>query len=171
MSSYSASIASTAVTKRADSPKASSAFFQVTTDQTEETRALGERLAAQLLPGDVVALIGPLGSGKTVFVQGVCRGLEVTSSVLSPTFALVHEYDGLLPVYHIDCNRISEPQEMIALGLDEYIDKRSVCIIEWAERLSGCLPPETIEVTFRTDSESASRRYIAIQGLRSGAAL
>ena len=118
-----------------------------------------------------MALSGPLGGGKTVFVQGACRGLGVTTSVLSPTFAIVHEYAGLLPVYHIDCNRITEVVDMVALGLDEYLDSGAVTFIEWAERILPLLPEERIEVTFSADPEIESRRYVTIERRASKAAL
>ena len=112
----------------------------------EETAALGERLAATLGPGDVVGLIGELGAGKTVFVQGLVRGLGATAPVTSPTFVLVNEYRGRLPVHHVDAYRTGSLSELVALGLLEMFDQDGITVVEWAEKLRPLLPPRTILV-------------------------
>lgn len=109
-----------------------------------ETEAFGRRLAADLQPGDVVALHGDLGAGKTHLVRGVAAGLGVPpAEVSSPTFTLVHEYMGAVPVVHIDAYRIEHPEEMRRLGFDEYLDGEAVVLVEWPERIAPVLPAYT----------------------------
>lgn len=118
------------------------------TSSPEETFLLAEHLGRLLEPGDVVALIGELGSGKTLFAQGLARGLEVPGSfaVTSPTFTLVNEYPGRLTFYHLDLYRINGPAQCVDLGLDELLYGQGAAAIEWAERLGAELPEERLEV-------------------------
>jgi tRNA threonylcarbamoyladenosine biosynthesis protein TsaE len=121
-----------------------------TTSGEEETRALGRAFARRLRPGDCVALVGPLGSGKTRFVQGVCEGLGAPAAASSPTFTLVHEYrGGRTPVFHFDLYRIRSQREVIDLAFEEYLDAGGVCLIEWAERARDLLPARRYEIAFR----------------------
>jgi tRNA threonylcarbamoyladenosine biosynthesis protein TsaE len=113
----------------------------------EDTQALGRRLGARLGPGDVVACIGPLGAGKTCFLQGLARGLGVTADVTSPTFVLVNEYHGRLRVYHVDAYRTGSLTELVDLGLEEMLHGPGVTVVEWADKLLPLLPPRTITVT------------------------
>ena len=113
----------------------------------EETQALGERLGRRLGTGDVVACIGPLGAGKTCFLQGLARGLGVTTAVTSPTFVLVNEYRGRLPVYHVDAYRTRSLGELVDVGLEEMLHGEGVTIIEWADKLLPLLPPRAITVS------------------------
>ena len=109
-----------------------------------QTRRLGARLAKLLLPGDLIALVGELGTGKTRFVQGVGQGLGVQETIISPTFTLVREYRGAeirLPLYHIDLYRIESTGEIATFGLEEYLYGNGVCIIEWADRLTNAQLP------------------------------
>ena len=117
----------------------------------EETRALGERLGRQLLPGEVVAFSGDLGAGKTCMIQGVCAGLEVEDAVNSPTFILINEYTGrahgrAVYVYHFDLYRLRNQIELEALGAEEYFYSQGICLVEWAERAHAALPPRRREV-------------------------
>jgi tRNA threonylcarbamoyladenosine biosynthesis protein TsaE len=118
-----------------------------------QTRRLGARLAELLSPGDVIALAGGLGTGKTRFVQGVGRGLGVQETIISPTFTFVREYGGAsvrLMLFHIDLYRIEDVAEVATLGLDEYLYGDGVCLIEWADRLtSSQLPAEHLWIDFR----------------------
>jgi tRNA threonylcarbamoyladenosine biosynthesis protein TsaE len=116
------------------------------TTSPEETDAAGQRLGATLTAGDVVALTGELGAGKTVFVQGVVRALGVTAGATSPTFVLVNEYRGRLPVHHVDAYRTISLAELLDLGLEEMMDGDGVTIIEWAERLEPVLPARAVRV-------------------------
>jgi tRNA threonylcarbamoyladenosine biosynthesis protein TsaE len=113
----------------------------------EDTLALGRRLGERLGPGDVVACIGPLGAGKTCFLQGLARGLGVTADVTSPTFVLVNEYHGRLRVYHVDAYRTGSLTELVDLGLEEMLHGPGVTVVEWADKLLPLLPPRTITVT------------------------
>jgi tRNA threonylcarbamoyladenosine biosynthesis protein TsaE len=111
-----------------------------------ETQAIGERLGARLGPGAVVACTGELGAGKTCFLQGLARGLGVTDPVTSPTFVLVNQYRGRLPVYHLDAYRTGSLSELVDLGLEEMLHGDGVTVIEWADKLLPLLPARTIRV-------------------------
>ncbi|MCB0153902.1 MAG: tRNA (adenosine(37)-N6)-threonylcarbamoyltransferase complex ATPase subunit type 1 TsaE [Anaerolineae bacterium] len=125
-----------------------------------QTHRLGARLAEYLGPGDVVALEGDLGSGKTRWVQGVCRGLGVSGPVVSPTFTLVNEYhDGRLPIYHIDLYRLDSVAEIETFGLDDYLYGDGVTLIEWADRISGQLPPAHLTIQLH-HMEMTKRRVV-----------
>lgn len=111
-----------------------------------ETRALGRALAAVARPGTVLALIGDLGAGKTAFVQGIGEGLEVPDPVVSPTFVLVAEHEGRLPLLHADLYRV-EPAELPGLGLEEALERwRGVAAVEWAERAPEVLPEDHLAI-------------------------
>ena len=112
----------------------------------EETQAVGEALGARLGPGAVVACVGELGAGKTCFLQGVARGLGVTTDVTSPTFVLVNVYRGRLPVYHMDAYRTESLLEVVDLGLEEMLDGEGVTLIEWADKVRALLPARAIVV-------------------------
>ena len=100
---------------------------------TAETEDFAEKFAQKLSSGDVIALFGGLGMGKTAFVRGLARGLSVTSEVSSPTFALVHEYDGKIPVYHFDMYRINSLEDLFSTGFFDYLDSSGIMVIEWSE--------------------------------------
>ena len=119
----------------------------ISTHSAEETREAGERLARTLGPGDVVALAGELGAGKTCFVQGLARGLGASTWPTSPTFVLVNEYRADLPIHHVDAYRVAGPAEMVDVGLLELIDGDGVTVIEWADKVAVLLPPHTIHVS------------------------
>lgn len=112
----------------------------------EETQAVGEALGARLGPGAVVACVGELGAGKTCFLQGVARGLGVTTDVTSPTFVLVNVYRGRMPVYHMDAYRTESLLEVVDLGLEEMLDGDGVTLIEWADKVRPLLPARAIVV-------------------------
>ena len=126
----------------------------VFTKGPEETHRLGIELAGELEPQTVLALIGDLGSGKTCLTQGICAGLEVEDYVTSPSFTLINEYRGRLPVYHFDLFRIEDPREMLDLGCEEYFYGDGVCIIEWAEKMGSLLPRERIEIRLKRTGET-----------------
>ena len=111
----------------------------------EETLEIGKLLGENAAPGEVYALIGDLGAGKTVFTKGFAQGLGIEEPVNSPTFTILQIYEeGRIPLYHFDVYRIEEPEEMEEVGFDEYIDGDGVCLIEWAGRIGDLLPPEVI---------------------------
>jgi tRNA threonylcarbamoyladenosine biosynthesis protein TsaE len=142
----------------------------------EETYLLAEQLGRVLIPGDVVALIGELGSGKTIFCQGLARGLEVPESfyITSPTFTIVNQYPGRIPFYHIDLYRVSGVAEVSELGLEEVIYGQGVVAIEWAERLDEHLPEGRLEIhlsfagefsrnlAFQACGETSERRLLLL---------
>ena len=132
------------------------------TKDPEETRAAAARLAAELAPGAVVALVGPLGAGKTCFVQGLADALGVEQAVTSPTYTLANEYRGRMPVYHLDLYRIDAPDQALDLGIDEYFEGRGVTLIEWAERAEDVFPARTVRVTLRPGAGD-SERHITIE--------
>lgn len=117
----------------------------------EQTRALGEAVGRLADAGDVIALIGELGTGKTLFVGGLAGGLGVDPAtyVSSPTFTIIHRYRGRLPLYHIDLYRIETPEAFLNLGLDEYLQRDGVTAIEWAEHGWGYLPKEILTLRLR----------------------
>jgi tRNA threonylcarbamoyladenosine biosynthesis protein TsaE len=112
----------------------------------EETLQLGKSLGSLLVAGDIILLFGDLGAGKTSLTQGICYGLELDkdSYIRSPTFTLINEYPGRLPIYHIDLYRIDSQKEIYSLGLEEILFNRGVTIIEWAEKLRSPKNPETL---------------------------
>ena len=122
---------------------------------------MGERLGATLGPGDVVALTGELGAGKTCFVQGLARGLGAAIWPTSPTFVLVNEYRADLPIHHVDAYRVAGPAEMVDVGLLELIDGDGVTVIEWADTVAALLPPRTIHVAI--DGVGDEPRTISIR--------
>jgi len=117
-----------------------------------QTRRIGARLGTLVGPGDVLCLVGDLGTGKTCFVQGLGQGLAIEGPITSPTFTLINEYrdgrDGLT-FYHIDLYRVSGVQEALDFGLEEYLYGEGVCAIEWAERVESALPRERLWITLR----------------------
>jgi tRNA threonylcarbamoyladenosine biosynthesis protein TsaE len=129
----------------------------------EVTEALGRRLGALLFPGAVVALDGPLGAGKTQLVRAVAAGLGLadTRIVTSPTFVLLQEYSARLPVYHFDAYRLRSEAEFFDLGGHEYLAGEGVSLIEWAERIPGCLPREHLSI--RLEVTGASSRHVVLE--------
>jgi tRNA threonylcarbamoyladenosine biosynthesis protein TsaE len=134
--------------------KSTSATLDVISHSVDQTRRLGARLAELLAPGDVLVLGGTLGAGKTVFAQGVASGLGIEEPVTSPTFTLIHEYEGRLPLYHVDLYRIGGEVEAGDLGLEDYVYGDGVTLIEWAERAAGLLPPARLSVLLRPVAET-----------------
>lgn len=132
------------------------------------TVALGTRLAAALSPPCVVALVGPLGAGKTRLVQAVAAALDVKEDVTSPTFVLINEYrSGRVPIYHLDAYRLNDEDEFIELGIEEYFAGVAsagpgLTFVEWGDRFPDCLPPGTI--TIRIDVLGKSQRRVEITG-------
>jgi tRNA threonylcarbamoyladenosine biosynthesis protein TsaE len=130
----------------------------IVTKTADQTQALGELIGSQLQSGIVIQLIGTLGSGKTCFVQGLARGLAVPREydITSPTYALVHEYPGRLPLAHVDLYRIADEMDAESIGLLDLMDSRTVVAVEWADRLDdGFWPRESLHLLFQThDDES-----------------
>lgn len=133
------------------------------THSAAETEALGEALAAHLHGGDVVAYRGGLGMGKTAFTRGLARGLGYEGRVTSPTFTIVNEYMGRLPLFHFDMYRLGDSEELFDIGWEDYLDRGGVCAVEWSENVSDALPQDTIYVEIRREAEQDSR-VITITG-------
>lgn len=130
---------------------------ETTTLDPAATRALAARLAAVARAGDVIALRGDLGAGKTVFAKGFGAGLGVRETIASPTFILMAEYEGRLPLFHLDCYRLADASDAVASGL---LDERlgtGVTLVEWAERLGEALPAARLEVAIDGGGEGARR--------------
>ena len=129
-----------------------------------ETENLGEALAAQLNAGDVIAYRGGLGAGKTAFTRGLARGLGYAGRVTSPTFTIVNEYKGKIPLFHFDMYRLGDEDELFDIGWEDYLERGGVCAVEWSERVSAALPPETITVTIERSVECQDWRKITVEG-------
>lgn len=129
------------------------------------TQQLGRALGETAQPGLVVALVGNLGAGKTRFVQAAAEGLDIPrEAVNSPTFVLIHEYEGRLPVYHFDTYRLGDIDEFLELGADEYMSGDGVCFIEWADRMEEVLPKDRLTITFAITGELTRRLTLAASG-------
>jgi len=130
--------------------------------------ALGRQFGRLLLPGAVVGLTGPLGAGKTHFVRAVSEGLGLTQerAVSSPTFVLIQEYEGRLPIYHFDAYRLRNEREFLELGVREYFDGEGVCLIEWADKVPAALPAETLQVVLDVTGEQSRRFTFQAHGAR-----
>jgi tRNA threonylcarbamoyladenosine biosynthesis protein TsaE len=135
-------------------------------DSEEATLALAAEFAATLRPGDAVALHGPLGAGKTLFSRGVARALGYEGPVSSPSYALVHEYEGKVPVYHMDLYRLAPGADWEEIGLAHYLDGHGICLVEWPERLPEGWNPFTHEVTLEHDGESGRKIRVARRASR-----
>jgi tRNA threonylcarbamoyladenosine biosynthesis protein TsaE len=115
----------------------------------ERTAAIARRLARTLPSGTVLALVGPLGAGKTAFVKGLAAGLGLPPrETVSPTFTLIHEHPGPVPLFHADLYRLAGPDEAAELGLEDYAERGGILAVEWAERAAGLLPADTVTVRF-----------------------
>lgn len=126
--------------------------YRFNTDSSEDTMELAGWLAEKLGPGDVITLKGDLGAGKTVFTKGLARGLGITRNVNSPTYTIIKEYNGRLPLYHMDVYRLESGEE--DLGYDEYFEGEGVTVIEWAERIKERLPSERLDIAIERTGEN-----------------
>src|SRR5690606_25314957 len=114
-----------------------------------ETQELAQALGRLAQPGTILVLAGPLGAGKTSFVQGLALGLDITGVVNSPTFTIVKEYRGRLPLFHFDLYRLDDPEELWELGLDDYLAAGGVCALEWGERAAALLPRDRLDIALQ----------------------
>lgn len=134
-----------------------------TTHSEQATIEYGEQFAKQLKPGDVVALYGDLGSGKTHFIQGVCKGLGVHEHVASPTFTIVNEYQARgIAIYHFDFYRLTSVREIREIGFDEYTQRGGICLIEWAEKAEDLLPRQRYDVRMES-ADDPNTRNVSIE--------
>ena len=130
----------------------------------EETERFGEQLAASLSPGSVVAYTGTLGMGKTAFTRGLAKGLGCRGRVTSPTFTVVNEYDGKIPLFHFDMYRLGSSDELFDIGWEDYLNRGGVCAVEWSERVTDALPDDTVFVDMQRHAENENWRIITITG-------
>jgi tRNA threonylcarbamoyladenosine biosynthesis protein TsaE len=121
-------------------------LFVMRTNSPEETFSFAEKLARFLKEGMVIAITGELGAGKTLFAQGIARGLGVKDTVTSPTYTIINEYCGQVPFYHLDLYRLEDEREILELGLEEYLESSGVVLIEWPERVENLLPASCIKI-------------------------
>ncbi|MBQ28135.1 MAG: tRNA (adenosine(37)-N6)-threonylcarbamoyltransferase complex ATPase subunit type 1 TsaE [Nitrospiraceae bacterium] len=127
----------------------------------DQTRHIGNTLGKTLSGGEVLAITGDLGAGKTCLIQGIAQGLGIASSdITSPTFTLIHEHEGRIPLFHIDLYRLEKPTEVEAIGLEEYFSRDGVTAIEWAERATPLLPQNRVDITL--SHEGGNNRRITI---------
>lgn len=134
--------------------------FEIRAATLTETEAIGRLLGGLARPGDVIILDGPLGAGKTTLTQSIAHGLEVPPHiyVTSPTFGILHEYPGRIPLYHIDLYRLNGEEDLLDLGLEDYLYGEGVCVVEWPDRLGSLLPEDHLAVRIEHISP-ASRRF------------
>ena len=135
------------------------------THNETETEALGARLAEALAPGAVVAFRGGLGMGKTAFTRGLARGLGYSGRVTSPTFTVVNEYEGRLPLFHFDLYRLEGEDALYDVGWEDYLDRGGVCAVEWSEQTPEALPPSTVFVTLSRCPGEDTWRTVRVEGV------
>ena len=128
----------------------------------EDMENLGRELASSFKGGTVVSLRGSLGAGKTVFARGVARALGINEAIVSPTFTLIQEYDGTLPLYHMDLYRITGVEDFQMTGGEDLMYNGGVCLIEWSEVIDELLPPDTIYIQITVNADSS--RTVEIKG-------
>ena len=118
----------------------------IVTKSPEETKKLGEEVSKLARPGDLLAFYGELGAGKTCFIQGISQQLEVKDYVTSPSFTIINEYQGKIPIYHFDLFRLNTAEEILELGYEEYFYGEGLTVIEWAEKIEQLLPKEHLKI-------------------------
>lgn len=136
--------------------------MEIKSNSPRETQKIAEKLAREIYAGDVIALYGDLGAGKTVFVQGLARGLKIKRKIVSPTFVFMRSYPFVknktpLTFYHIDLYRGEQEKDFESLGLDEIFSPESVVVLEWADRIKNMLPKKRIEVFFESPNEKTRK--------------
>ena len=133
-----------------------------TTYTESETIALGKRIGKKLKKGDIIALQGTLGAGKTTITKGIAAALNIEDTITSPTFCLISEYEGTMPLYHMDVYRLEGAEDFINLGVDDMLYGRGVCLIEWSEKIMDELPKKTIILRLEA-IEGTSERNITLE--------
>ena len=135
--------------------------MEIITNSEAETILEGKKLGQSLTPGAVVALYGELGAGKTAFTKGLAEGLGISMSISSPTFTIVNEYYGEIPLFHFDMYRLETENELYDIGWDDYLERGGVCAVEWSEKVPNAFPPETIYVKLEDISDNKRRLEIS----------
>ena len=143
-----------------------SAIFEMESPSPARTRRLGSDLGRLAQAGDVILLTGDLGSGKTTLVQGISRGLGIREPARSPTFVLVSEHHGRLPLYHVDLYRVGGLEEAIDIGIEEFVEGEGVCVVEWADRAPDVFPSERLSIHLEMTGARTRRLKISASGAR-----
>lgn len=139
-------------------------MLKFVTDSADETKQLGVKIGSRLHSGDVVAMFGSMGMGKTAFTHGLAEGLGIDSKLVSsPTFALVHEYNGKNTLYHFDMYRIESWDDLYSTGFFDYLDYGGILAVEWSENIENALPENSIRIYFEK-GESENQRIITVDG-------
>jgi len=140
----------------------------ITTHSPEETLKAGEKLAKKLKPGSFIALIGELGSGKTIFTKGIAKGLGVKDCkyVNSPTFVILKKYKGKIPLYHFDIYRLDSGGDLDSVGYEEYFYGKGVTVVEWADKITYILPKKRIDVEFFHNGENKRKIKVSYENTR-----
>ncbi|MEI6578732.1 MAG: tRNA (adenosine(37)-N6)-threonylcarbamoyltransferase complex ATPase subunit type 1 TsaE [Eubacteriales bacterium] len=133
------------------------------TKSAEETEQVGASLGKTLIKGDVVAIFGEMGAGKTAFVRGLATGMGLSSCVSSPTFALVHEYQGELALYHFDMYRINSWDDLYSTGFFDYLYSAGVVVVEWSENIESALPENSIKVIISLGNTLNERKIVIME--------
>ncbi len=128
--------------------------MKIITKSEIETQQAGAELVKTLSPGSVVAMYGDLGAGKTAFVRGMTRGLGINFPVSSPTFNVVNEYPGKVPMFHFDMYRLGSADELFDIGWDDYLERGGICAVEWSENVEEAFEPGTVKVTITKLNET-----------------
>lgn len=135
-----------------------------TSTSSDETKNFGKELAAKLKPGSVVSLRGSLGAGKTVIAKGIAEYLKITDAIVSPTFTILQEYEGTLPLYHMDLYRISGCDEFEMMGGEEMLYGQGITLIEWSEKIDDMLPEDTIYIDLEIlDNQNRAITVVGIE--------
>ena len=138
--------------------------MQIRTHSPEETEAIGRKIAAKLLPGDIIAYYGDLGAGMTAFTRGLAAGLGVTEQVTSPTYTIVNEYlSGRMPLFHFDMYRLGSADELFDIGWEDYLARGGVCAVEWSENVDEAFEAP-IRITITKDPADENVRTITLEG-------
>jgi len=151
--------------------------MEIIVTTVEETYNIGELIGSLVNSGDIICLIGDLGTGKTHLTKGIAKGLGIDDHITSPTFTIVNEYTGRLRLYHFDVYRVNDPEEIEAIGFDEYIFSDGVSVIEWANYIQELIPPNNLTITIEKDLELgdnyrkititySDKRYDYIKGIK-----
>lgn len=140
--------------------------FELVSKSPEQTQELGKHIGELAQPGDVFLLVGQLGAGKTCLTQGIAWGLDIQEYTLSPSFVIMRELYGRLPLYHIDLYRLDRIEETMDLGLDDYLYGKGVCVVEWAEKALSILPVENLRIDINYLSDTERNFYFQPSGQR-----
>jgi len=135
--------------------------MKIITNNEQETIRQGYILGKKLSAGDVIALYGGLGAGKTAFTRGIAQGLGLSADISSPTFTIVNEYLSDPSLFHFDMYRLSHEDELYDIGWDDYLERGGICVVEWSENVPGAFPPETITVTLTRVDDNIRQIEIA----------